>query len=251
MFQDPRTGDGAVLGHMADQEHAGAGLLAQAHDQAGAFPDLAHAAGGGGHLRTVHGLDGVNHRDVRLDIPDLFFHGVQGVLRQNVEVALHAQPPGAQLDLPRGFLAGNVHHALSVPGQVVAGLQQQGALSDARVAADQDQSALDDAAPQYPVQLADAGTAPQGSILGDILQGHRLRAGTGALVRGNLSAGLLRCGGDNAFFQCVPRPAARAAPDPARRFISARAAGENRSGLRHAVFPSFRKQGGALRLRPG
>ena len=209
---------------MADQEHAGAGFLAQAHDQAGAFPDLADTAGGAGHFRPVHGLDTVDDRCVRLQLPDLFLDGVQGVFRQHIQIAFDAQPGGAQLDLTRRFLAADIQRALSAFCQMIAYLQEQGAFANAGITADEDQAALDDAAAQNPVQLTDAGSCPDGSILRNILQGHGLRAGAGPLVCGDLSGSLFR-NGLKAFLQGVPGAAAGAAANPAGAFIAARGTG--------------------------
>ena len=187
VLQHARAGNGAVLGNVSHKEDAGAGFLAQPHDQAGAFPDLADTAGSAGHFRTVHGLYTVDDRRVRLQLPDLFLNGVQGIFRQDIQVAFNAQPFRAELDLPGGFLAADIQRAFSAFGQMVADLEQQRALADAGVAADQDQAALHDTAAQNPVQLTDAGTGPYGDILRNIFQGKGLRAGARPLVRGELA----------------------------------------------------------------
>jgi hypothetical protein len=79
-------------------------------------------------------------------------------LGQHLDLRLHqAQAARAQRHLGAGLLAGDVERRHAHPLQPVERLQQQGRLADAGVAADQDHAALDDAAAQHPVELADPG----------------------------------------------------------------------------------------------
>ena len=65
----------------------------------------------------------------------------------------------------------------------------------------------------------------QGGIFRNILQKQRCGPGAGALIGGELRNGRFFRLGGNAFLQGVPGAAARAAADPAGRFVPAGGAG--------------------------
>ena len=159
----------------------------------------------------VHGLDGVDHHQVGLFRADVFRHQLGVGLGEDEEVgALHPQAAGPQLDLPCALLAGDVEHPQSL-AQVLADLQEDGGLADARVAADEHQGALDDAAPQHPVQLGEAGVVPLLVGGADLVDGH----GVGDDPRGPGPGAPLGQGGLlYRFLHGVPLPAAGALPQP-------------------------------------
>ena len=66
VFQHARAGDGAVFGNVADENHGDAHLLSDAGELRGALAHLRHAAGGGGDLVGIHGLDGIDDHQLGL-----------------------------------------------------------------------------------------------------------------------------------------------------------------------------------------
>ena len=92
---------------------------------------------------------------VAIDVAD------RGRRRQLHRGAREAETRRAQPELVDQFLAADIGHGLAAPRQRGAGLQRQGGLADAGIAADQDRRALDQAAAQHPVELLDAGGQPR------------------------------------------------------------------------------------------
>ena len=64
VFEQPRSGNGAFLGHMAHQKSGDARSFGHQHQPHGGFAHLAHAARGRGDFRAEHGLDRVDHHDI-------------------------------------------------------------------------------------------------------------------------------------------------------------------------------------------
>ena len=60
VLEHARSGDGAVLGHVADDHHAHVLRLGEAHQLRRALAQLRHGAGRGAHRGKLHGLDGVD-----------------------------------------------------------------------------------------------------------------------------------------------------------------------------------------------
>ena len=124
---------------MADDKHRDSLSLRQLHQRHGAVLHLSHAAGGGIQLLVVQRLDRVHDENVRLLLGRAFQHVSQPGFRQHEQVfAVHMQPLSPQLQLPGGFLAGYIQHLGKLP-QLLADLQHQGGLADARRAAYQHQ----------------------------------------------------------------------------------------------------------------
>ncbi len=65
VLQQPRAGNGALLGHVAHQEGGDARALGHQHETHGGLAHLADAARGRGDLRAEDGLDRVHHQYVR------------------------------------------------------------------------------------------------------------------------------------------------------------------------------------------
>ena len=66
VLQDLGPGDGALLVHMADDEHGDPLALGQLHQGHGAVLHLSHPSGGGIQVLVIQGLDGVHDQHVRL-----------------------------------------------------------------------------------------------------------------------------------------------------------------------------------------
>ena len=95
----------------------------------------------------VHGLDGVDHHDRRLDLVDEVEDvGQRGLRRQPQAGAQRAEPLGAQAHLLLGLLGRDVEDLGAVGGDGGHRLQQQRGLADAGLAADQGDRAGHEAA---------------------------------------------------------------------------------------------------------
>jgi hypothetical protein len=113
VLQHARAGQAAFLGDVADQDHAGAGLLGEARQLRRAFAHLRHRAGGRLQRVRPDGLDRVDHRDcgAQLDQGGKDFFQVD--LGQQLHAAdIELQAPRAQRHLLAGFLAGDIQHVL-------------------------------------------------------------------------------------------------------------------------------------------
>jgi len=179
MLQDPGSGNGTVLRHVADQEYRRSDLLGEPHEAGGGFPDLGHAAGVALEAGVGDGLDGVDDRQARGLASNCLADGVQVVLGQQENARLEgAEALGPHADLVTRFLACDVEH-LARAGHLRRGVHEEGRFADAGLAADQDQAPRDDAATQHAVELA-PGEAGPGRLLGvDLDQ----RGGAGGLQR--------------------------------------------------------------------
>ena len=138
-----------------------------------------------------------------------------------------AEPLGAHADLLRALLGRDVERRTRPPRQE---LEQERALADARLAAEQRDRSGDDPAAEHSVELADARRLGLGQQRIDVVQqaelGHRRRG------RGERAAG--HRGRQHLLDEGVPRPAARALPGPLRVLRPAVAAQVHRSRLGHA-----------------
>ena len=158
VLQQPGPGDGAVLGHVANQQRGHVAALGRG-DQGGR--DLAHlgdAAGAAFDVGAAQGLHGVHDQQARLQLlhlaqglPEVRFGGeVQG-LGDGVD------PVRAELDLGGGFLAGDVEDVLRGAGELGRDVQQQGRLAHAGFARQQDHGAGHQPAAEHAVQFVHAG----------------------------------------------------------------------------------------------
>ena len=139
VFQHARASNAAILGHVADQHQRRAAFLGIADQFEGRGADLADRAGGAFNLIGMHGLDRIDHQQRR------GFH-----LAERGENIAHrsgrgeldrrraqTKPLCPQAHLPGGFLTADIDHAAARFGDAGCGLQQQGRLADARIAAHQ------------------------------------------------------------------------------------------------------------------
>ena len=231
VLQHSRAGDRAFLGDVADEEHCAACRLRHAHEHAGAFAHLRHAARRAGHIGAVHRLDGVDDHVVRLDLLPAALGFVHRIFAEDEQiVALDAKASGAHLDLARRFFAGNIEHACAGCGKVFARLQEQGRFADTRVAAHEHQRAFHHAAAKHAVEFADACGFSGGALFADLLKAQRFGAGARALLDGLCRR---RAGFGRLFFQCIPSIAAGTLAHPSGRFVSAGAAAVNGLLFRH------------------
>ena len=151
--------DLAVLGDVADQEQRGAAPLGEADQLVRAGAQLGHRARRRIDALDIHGLDRIDdHQAGRAGVIEGRDHVAdRGRRRQLHRRAREAETRRAQPELVDRLLAADIGHGLAAARQRGAGLQRQGGLADAGIAADQDRRALDEAAAQHPVELLDAG----------------------------------------------------------------------------------------------
>ena len=77
MFQDPRTGDVSFFGDVPDHEDRDVVHLCNFTQFPSAFTHLGDRPGGGFQFIQLHGLDGVDDQELRLDLPYLMQYMVQ------------------------------------------------------------------------------------------------------------------------------------------------------------------------------
>lgn len=221
MLQHARAGQRALLGDVADEQHADPVGLGDPHDLGGDFPDLGDAARRAAQLIAVEGLDRVDDADLGL----LLFKGREDGVKvclgdhRDVQGALSFEPLGAQLDLGGGFLGGDVERFAALVGEVRQSHRRQRRLADPGRAADQDQRTGHQAAPEHAVKLTDAGAQARVLRGGDVVE----RDGRGCAATGPLasSSGLAGCWTLDLFDERVPLAAAGALAGPAQAFVAA------------------------------
>ena len=109
VLEHARTGDGAVLGHVADDDDADARALGEAHQLRRAFLELRDRAGRRAHRGELHGLDGVDDQQLHALLAGARHHGFEVGVGDHAQVrTAHAEPPGAHADLRRGLLGRQV-----------------------------------------------------------------------------------------------------------------------------------------------
>ena len=174
MLEDAGAGDGALLGDVTDEERGDARALGQRHQARAALAHLGDAAGRRLQVGQEHGLDGVDDERPRLEVVDGGLDGPEVTLRpQEQTIGGHPQALGAQLDLRGGLFRRDVEDGRRGLRQRPRGLEQQRALADAGIAADEHERARHDASAEHPVELADAGPAALGVVQRDIAQETR------------------------------------------------------------------------------
>ena len=186
--------------------------LGHAGQLCGAVAHLGHRARRGAELVGVDGLDRVDHaprQAISVSIAARIFSSWISACTRTGE-AIEPEPPRAQRDLRAALLAGHVERRHLRVASASSRLQQQRALADARVAADQHHAAFDDAAAEHAVELFLAGGRAREVGRFDLGQGrHRLA------LRQRLEAVLRRRGAlGHGFFQRVPGIAVRALAQP-------------------------------------
>jgi hypothetical protein len=152
VLEDLRSGDEAVLGDVADQDHRHTALLGKAQQRGRHFLDLAHGTGSGLDDLGIHRLHGVHDHQVGHHLARLSDDGVDQRLAEDGAAGIIApEAPGAHAHLLRALLARNVERAQTRAAQ--RDLQAQRGLADARLAADEHQRTRHHAAAQDPVHL--------------------------------------------------------------------------------------------------
>ena len=152
VFQDLGTGNGAVFGNMADNQHGDVALFGIFEQHGSALADLADAAGRGLDPLGIEGLDRVDHNDPggglgqpRDDVLE------RGLAEQQTLFILNADPVGAHFDLLGALLAGNVENGH--PGQTYGHLKGQRGFTDTGLAAEQHERSGDKSAAEHAIEF--------------------------------------------------------------------------------------------------
>ena len=138
------------------------------------------------------------------------------------------EPLGAQLDLRRGLLAGDVERAPAGAREVAERHRGERALADAGRAAEQHERAGHEAPAEHAVELADPGLEPRDPGRLDLGEGDGLD-GAGGGRCGAPAAAATGSGGLDLLVERVPLPAAGALPHPLRGRVAAGGADELRT----------------------
>ena len=182
MLDHARAGDLAVLGHVPDQQQSRAARLGEADQRLRRAAHLADRPGRRFDRVAPHGLNRIDDHELRRVARAKRRHDIldEG-LRRELHRRLGKPEPGrAQTHLGSQFLARDVDDAAARPGDRRAGLDQEGRLADARLAADQRGRAGHEPAAGHPIQLGDAGDEARLGLgrARQILKGERPSCGS-------------------------------------------------------------------------
>jgi len=158
VFQNLRTGEGAFLGDVANEDDGHAAGLGKAQQGRGALAHLGDGACGGLDVLGHDGLDGVDDDELWLHFLNVVEDGLELVLAEEQERAVSGFSRGewslqslcTHLELMGALLAADVEDA---QGQAKHGLQGERGLADAGFAAQQDDAAGHQSAAKDAVQL--------------------------------------------------------------------------------------------------
>ncbi len=232
VLQHTRPGERAFLGHMADEHDGDAARLGGARQVRRALAHLRHRARRGRERIGVQRLDRIDDAERRRFDIERGEDALELNLRHHAHTrAVEAEPLRTQRHLRAALFAADVEH-LHLLGQRVGGLQQQRALADARVAADQRHAAGHDAAAEHAVQLFLSGGRAR-DIGGIDVGQRRHRRALGQRLKAVLLAAAARLTGG--FFERVPGAAMWALAEPLRIAAAALVADEDRLFFGHAA----------------
>ena len=154
VFHHARPRDLAFLGDMPDKDDGNPPTLGKGHQFMGGGTDLGHGAGRGVDGVEPHGLDRINHGQMRA----FGIQRGQDVAQRGFRAKRHggigqAQTLGPHADLGRRLFARDVEAFQTPAGETGGGLQQEGGFPDAGVAPDEDGRGRDEATAQHAVQF--------------------------------------------------------------------------------------------------
>ena len=154
VFQHLGASQRAFLVDVADKNDAHTASLGIFEQTGGTFTNLRQTAGRGLHAFRLHGLDGVHHHQMGLRLLNAFKDLFQTSLAQDQQFTPsrgRLKAVGTQFDLAGTLLPAHIQHTPALHPQ--NGLQHQSALANARLAAQQHQTAGHQSATQDTVQL--------------------------------------------------------------------------------------------------
>jgi hypothetical protein len=156
VLEDPRSGDAAVLRHVADQDGRHPSALRLPHEGCGHLLDLGDAARDAVDPGNPDRLDGVDDEEVGAQLLDVGEHRAEVGLGGEVELVVHtAAPVGPEPDLGGRLLAGDVERAAPAAGGLRSHLEEQRRLPDPRLAGEQHHRTRNEPPAEDPVELRD------------------------------------------------------------------------------------------------
>lgn len=130
----------------------------------------------------------------------------------------HTEPHRTQLDLPGGFLTGNIQNPQMLP-EILTDLQEDCRFADAGITADQNQRALDNPTAKHAIELGKTGMVTMLVLCIDFLD--RLRARKKRRSRISRNGSFRRCSRFDRLLHRVPLAAIRTFSRPFRAFKAA------------------------------
>ena len=230
VLEHARAGDGALLGHVPDQDDADAARLGQALQARSGLAHLRDRSGRRGELLVPQRLDGVDDADLGRRRLDRRADRLELGLGEHADAGRRAEALGAQAHLLRRLLAGHEQHRALSADRAQHG-RRQARLADARLAAEQHERPGHEAAAEHAIELGDAGAdASRGARL-DRRERHD-DAGLGALAA---RAAARVVGRGRLLDQRRERAAVGAAAVPAGLLAAALAADVGGAGACHRI----------------
>ena len=204
VLEHARAGERPLLRHVPDQHDGHAALLGDVDQLLGASAHLDDRSGWRPERRVVDGLDRVDHDDVGLGVGHRGEDVRERGLRKQPEIGSNGvEALGSQAHLLRALLGCHVQRRPAEGGHQ---LEQQGALADPGLAAEQGDRAGDEPAAEHPVELADRG--------GSGLAGERIDVADPSRRPGRRDG--RHIGDGDLLDEGVPLTARRALPGPLR-----------------------------------
>ena len=173
VLEHPRTGQAALLGHVADEQDGDAAPLGLLHEAVGALTDLRDRARRRAQLRVDHRLDGVDDDRGRTNLVEGGDDGRQDALGHEPQAGRQGtEPLGPRPHLLLALLGRDVEHRLPRGRPLGQGLQQERGLADAGLAAQEGDRARHEPSAQDPVELGHAGGPSLAAAHVDLEDGH-------------------------------------------------------------------------------
>jgi hypothetical protein len=160
MLQELRTGDAAILGHMADNEDRRPACLRKAHQRRGALAQLLGRARTRGDCGELHRLDRIDDEERRLPLGSECQDPVEVVVGDEDELGRRkTETPCPQGGLGHGFLATCINDR-AILRQPRGHLQQETRLADPRFTAEQTHGTLGEPSAENAIQLQETQIHP-------------------------------------------------------------------------------------------
>jgi hypothetical protein len=158
MLECPRSRDGAVLGHVADDDRGHAPRLGDLDQRGRHLLDLRHPAGCAIDVGTADRLHRVDDEQAGVDLLDVPQHCREVGLGRQVQLRRdRADPFAPQPYLRSRLLTGDVEGGMGRAGRARRDLEQQRRLADAGLPCQQDDRAGHQPTAEDPVELVDPG----------------------------------------------------------------------------------------------
>ena len=217
VFEQPRSGDRPVLGHVSHEQDADAARLGRRNEGRGDLADLRDPAGLPVNVRARDRLDRVDDDELGGEGLELAEDGAEVGLSSKVEVGCHRLDPlGAGADLRSTLFTADIERGAAISSGPGRDVEQQGRFADSGLTGNENDRSRNESTAEDPIEFADAGRHCGG--LGQIDFADARRCGRARAGRGGdrlLAAD---------FLNGAPRLALTAASDPLGRCPAALAA---------------------------